>query len=125
MALGMFIFETRSVSYQELKRITEWRHASQSRLGERPAYQFIGQGTDTINLSGTLLPTFTGGRFSLDEIREMADQGNAWSLAPVVSTAYGSSPALKKPAATFSGTVPLKRLSLISRSSTLMTSEPT
>ncbi|GGW45144.1 tail assembly protein [Vreelandella hamiltonii] len=89
MALGMFVFEIRSVPYQELKRITEWRHASQSRVGERPAYQYIGQGIDTINLSGTLLPTFTGGRFSLDEIREMANQGNAWPLVEGTGRQYG------------------------------------
>ena len=46
MALGMFVFETRSVPYQELKRITEWRHPSQSRVGQRPAYQFAGPGAD-------------------------------------------------------------------------------
>lgn len=85
----MFVFETRSVPYQELKRITEWRHASQSRVGERPAYQYIGQGIDTINLSGVLLPTFTGGRFSLDEIREMANQGNAWPLVEGTGRQYG------------------------------------
>ncbi|WP_230478362.1 phage tail protein [Vreelandella hamiltonii] len=85
----MFVFEIRSVPYQELKRITEWRHASQSRVGERPAYQYIGQGIDTINLSGTLLPTFTGGRFSLDEIREMANQGNAWPLVEGTGRQYG------------------------------------
>ncbi len=89
MALGMFVFETRTVPYQELKRITEWRHPSQSRVGERPAYQFAGPGADTITLSGTLLPTFTGGRFSLDEIREMADQGNAWPLVEGTGRQYG------------------------------------
>jgi phage protein U len=26
---------------------------------------------DTITLTGTLLPSFTGGRFNLDEVREM------------------------------------------------------
>ncbi|WP_252106665.1 MULTISPECIES: phage tail protein [unclassified Halomonas] len=28
-------------------------------------------------LFGTLLPSFTGGRFSFNEIRDMANQGNA------------------------------------------------
>ncbi|WP_422677641.1 phage tail protein [Billgrantia desiderata] len=31
----MFVFQTRTVPYQELKRITQWRHANQSRVGDR------------------------------------------------------------------------------------------
>lgn len=89
MALGMFVFQTRSVPYQELKRATQWRHASQSRVGDRPAYQYVGPGTDTITLSGTLLPEFTGGRVNLDEIRHMADQGQAWPLVEGTGRQYG------------------------------------
>lgn len=89
MALGMFVFETRSVPYQQLQRATEWRHASQSRVGDRPAYQFIGPGTDTITLSGTLLPEYTGGRLDLDDIRDMADQGKAWPLVEGTGRQYG------------------------------------
>lgn len=89
MALGMFVFQTRSVPYQELQRSTQWRHASQSRVGDRPAYQFVGPGTDTITLSGTLLPEFTGGRVDLDEIRDMAGQGKAWPLVEGTGRQYG------------------------------------
>lgn len=89
MALGMFVFQTSSVPYQELQRRTEWRHASQSRVGDRPAYQFLGPGADTITLSGTLLPEFTGGRVDLDEIRDMADQGRAWPLVEGTGRQYG------------------------------------
>ncbi|MCM2973490.1 phage tail protein [Larsenimonas suaedae] len=89
MALGMFVFETGTVPYQELQRRTEWRHASQSRVGDRLAYQFLGPGTDTITLSGTLLPAFTGGRVSLDQIRDMADQGQAWPLVEGTGKHYG------------------------------------
>ena len=89
MCLGMFVFEASSVPYQQLQRSTEWRHASQSRVGDRPAYQFVGPGTDTITLSGTLLPEFTGGRLDLDEIRDMADQGKAWPLVEGTGKQYG------------------------------------
>lgn len=89
MALGMFVFQTRTVPYQELKRITQWRHASQSRVGARPAYQYVSPGTDTITLSGTLLPEFTGGRVDLEEIRHMADQGQAWPLVEGTGRQYG------------------------------------
>lgn len=89
MALGMFVFQTRSVPYQQLQRTTQWRHASQSRVGDRPAYQFVGPGADTITLSGTLLPEFTGGRMDLDEIRAMADEGLAWPLVEGTGRQYG------------------------------------
>ncbi|WP_280569379.1 phage tail protein [Chromohalobacter sp. 296-RDG] len=89
MALGMFVFEVGSVPYQQLKRATEWRHASQSRVGDRPAYQFVGPGADTITLTGTLLPEFTGGRVDLDEIRDMADKGQAWPLVEGTGRQYG------------------------------------
>lgn len=89
MALGMFVFQTRSVPYQQLQRTTQWRHASQSRVGDRPAYQFVGPGADTITLSGTLLPEFTGGRLDLDEIRDMADEGKAWPLVEGTGRQYG------------------------------------
>ncbi|WP_431026171.1 phage tail protein [Halomonas sp. H5] len=89
MALGMFVFATRSVPYQQLRRSTQWRHTSQSRVGDRPAYQFVGPGDDSITLSGTLLPEFTGGRIDLDEIRDMADQGQAWPLVEGTGRQYG------------------------------------
>lgn len=89
MALGMFVFETRSVPYQRLQRRTEWRHASQSRVGDRPAYQYIGPGTDFITLTGTLYPELTGGRLDLDEIRDMADEGRAWPLVEGTGRQYG------------------------------------
>ena len=89
MALGMFVFQPRSVPYQQLQRAPQWRHANQSRVGDRPAYQFVGPGADTITLSGTLLPEFTGGRLDLDEIRDMADEGKAWPLVEGTGRQYG------------------------------------
>ncbi|QNI03591.1 phage tail protein [Halomonas sp. SH5A2] len=46
-------------------------------------------GAVTITLTGTLLPSFTRGRFSLDEVREMANQGNAWPLVEGTGRQYG------------------------------------
>lgn len=89
MTLGMFVFGLDSVAYQELQRQTAWRHAAQSRVGRRPARQYLGPGDDTITLSGTLLPQFTGGQQSLDELREMADEGAAWPLIAGTGRYYG------------------------------------
>jgi len=89
MAFGMFVFSLSTAAYQELQRQTQWRHASQSRIGQRPARQFLGPGDDTIRLNGTLMPQFTGGQSNLDQLRAMADQGAAWPLIEGTGTLYG------------------------------------
>lgn len=89
MSLGMFVFEVKSLPYQQLQRSTQWRHASQNRVGQRPAYQYLGAGEDRITLSGTLLPELTGGRVTLDDVRIMADEGKAWPLIEGSGRVYG------------------------------------
>lgn len=89
MALGMFVFAVPTAAYQQLQRQTAWRHASQSRVGQRPAYQYLGPGEDTISLSGVLFPEHTGGRVSLDLLRVMAEQGKAWPLIEGTGRIYG------------------------------------
>lgn len=89
MALGQFVFSLSTLAYQEFQRQTDWRHGSTSRIGARPARQFLGPGDDSITLPGVLLPELTGGRPSLDEIREMADTGKAWVLVEGTGRIYG------------------------------------
>ena len=55
LALGLFVFELRTLPYQEMQRSMSWRHAEQSRVGERPALQFTGPDADTITLTGTVI----------------------------------------------------------------------
>ncbi|SDJ88411.1 phage tail protein [Billgrantia gudaonensis] len=89
MTLGLFVFQLSTVAYQELQRQTAWRHASQARVGVRPARQFLGPGDDTVRLTGTLLPEFTGGQPHLDDLRRMADEGDAWPLIEGTGAYYG------------------------------------
>lgn len=89
MTYGMFVFGLGTAAYQELQRQTQWRHASQSRINARPAHQFLGPGDDTITLTGTLLPQFTGGQQNLDQLRAMADEGRAWPLIEGTGSYYG------------------------------------
>lgn len=89
MAYGMFVFALDSAPYQQLQRQTRWRHDSQSRVGARPARQFLGPGDDTITLSGRLLPELTGGQQNLDDLRSMADRGLAWPLVEGTGVNYG------------------------------------
>ena len=89
MALGLFVFATQTLPYQQLQRQTNWRHPSNSRLGKRPARQFLGPGDDSITLSGTLYPELTGGRISLALVRAMAETGRAWPLIEGSGAFYG------------------------------------
>lgn len=80
MALGLFVFEVKTLPFQSRQRSTSWRWASNNRLGARPAYQHMGQGDDQITLSGSLAPGITGGANQLNDLRDMADKGMAWVL---------------------------------------------
>ncbi|MGN6421984.1 MAG: phage tail protein [Asticcacaulis sp.] len=80
MALDTFIFRTDTLLYQELQRQTEWKFASAERFGVRDASQFIGPGADKITLPFIIYPGQFGLYSSLDTLRDMADQGEAWQL---------------------------------------------
>ncbi|GHE20125.1 phage tail protein [Halomonas urumqiensis] len=89
MAYGMFVFALGTAPYQELQRQSAWRHEGQGRVGRRPTRQYLGPGDDTITLTGTLLPHFTGGQQNLDQLRAMADEAAAWPLIEGNGTFYG------------------------------------
>ncbi|MAR73668.1 phage tail protein [Halomonas sp.] len=89
MAYGLFVFGLSTAAYQELKRQTAWRHAPQGRVGRRPSRQFLGPDGDSITLTGTLLPQFTGGQQNLDQLRQMANAGGAWPLIEGSGSVYG------------------------------------
>jgi len=89
MALGMFVFSLRTAAYQELQRQTDWRHASNNRVGAAPARQFVGRGEDTITLPGIILPELAGSALSLDALRLMANTGKAWPMVEGSGRIYG------------------------------------
>lgn len=89
MALGLFVFSLRTASYQELKRVTNWRHPSNSRIGAAPAYQFVGKGEDKITLQGVIYHELTGNRLILDVLRQMGDTGKAYTLIEGTGKIYG------------------------------------
>jgi phage protein U len=89
MCLGLFVFQLSTASYQELQRQTSWRHPSNSRVGNTPAYQFIGKGEDTISLNGDVFPELTGYQKPMDLLRNMADTGKAFILIEGTGKIYG------------------------------------
>jgi phage protein U len=42
LALGMFVFMRQTLPYQTLQRDAEYRWPSNSRVGKRDAFQFLG-----------------------------------------------------------------------------------
>lgn len=90
MALGMFVFSLPTAAYQTLRRQTEWRHASNSRVGAAPAYQFVGKGDDTITLAGWFAPEFMGSGGSIQLLRRMGDTGKAYMLVDGMGAVYGA-----------------------------------
>jgi len=89
LALGMFVFSLSTVAYQELQRQTDWRHASNSRIGAPPARQFVGRGEDAITLPGIILPELAGSPLSLDALRLMANTGKPWPVVEGSGRIYG------------------------------------
>lgn len=89
MALGQFVFSLDTLAYQELKRSNTWRHPSNSRVGARPARQFVGVGDETFALSGWIAPGQLGDYGSLDEMRAMGDSGQAFALVSGNGEVFG------------------------------------
>lgn len=89
MAYGMFVFSLSTAPYQTFRRQMSWRHEAQARVGVRPARQYLGPGDDSITLAGTLLPQFTGGQDSIDDLRDLAARGLAWPLVEGTGRNYG------------------------------------
>ena len=65
MVLGLFVFQLRTVPYQQLQYQRNWRHVTNNRVNRRPTTQFLGPDNDQLTLSGVLMPEVTGGRLSL------------------------------------------------------------
>lgn len=89
MALGQFVFSLDTLAYQELKRSNTWRHPSNSRVGARPARQFVGVGDEAFALSGWIAPGQLGDYGSLDELRAMGDSGQAFALVSGNGEVFG------------------------------------
>ncbi|QXB91604.1 phage tail protein [Providencia rettgeri] len=88
-ALGLFVFQLNTTPYQMMQINQKYRYGVNNRVGKRPAVQFIGIDNDDITLSGTLLPSLTGGRLSLLVLEQMAETGRAWSLIDGTGNIYG------------------------------------
>lgn len=90
MALGMFIFEIPSLAHDEMQRKAQWVHARSGRVGARDATQYVGPGAETVSLSGAVYSEITDGAVCIDQLRAMADEGDAYPLLDGTGLVFGN-----------------------------------
>ena len=90
LAIGLFAFGIPTLAHDELQRRTQWKHATSNRVGGRDATQYVGPGDETVSISGTAFAELSDGRASLDQLRAMADSGDAWPLVDGAGRVYGA-----------------------------------
>lgn len=75
MSFGKFKFKVDGAAYDNFRRSTTYRWPAQDRINNQQALQFLGQGEETISLSGFFAPQYTGRYGIMDDLRELAGQG--------------------------------------------------
>jgi phage protein U len=80
-----YFFNLDTAAFDELRRSTEFRWASQERLSRRPAQQAVGLGDEKITLKGAIFPGFKGGLKQLETLRAIGARLEPLSLV----TGYG------------------------------------
>jgi phage protein U len=89
LTLGAYQFSMENAAHDNLKRSKTYRWVQQQRLTREPASQFVGEGAETISLSGKIYPHFRGGLGQIDEMRAEADKGEALTLVDGQGTNLG------------------------------------
>ncbi|WP_211209878.1 phage tail protein [Uliginosibacterium gangwonense] len=90
MCLGQYVFGIDTTSYDNLRRSLAWRHPSTSRVGVRPARQFLGRDDESITLAGIVYPEISpDGRVSLQDLEAMGDTGDKYLLVGGDHHIYG------------------------------------
>lgn len=80
-----YFFNLDTAAFDELRRSSKFRWASQERLSRRPAQQGVGIGDEKITLKGVILPGLKGGLKQLDTLRAIGGK-----LQPLtLTTGYG------------------------------------
>jgi len=89
MALGEYRFSVSTAAYNDFRRNTAWRWASQQRMGRLPAKQYLGPGEDTIEMGGTIYPHYNGGLKQIDSMRDEAGKGEPLLLVDGLGNVWG------------------------------------
>lgn len=89
LALGGYRFSVSTSAYQTLQRSSRYRWQEQSRVGTKPAMQFLGPESDSITLEGEILPHFRGGLDQVNKMRAEAGQGKPLILTDSFGQVWG------------------------------------
>ena len=89
MALGSYRFSLDSAAWQELRRSTAYRWQALGRLQRLPAQQFLGPGSETLELKGVIYPHYRGGFKQLDAMRAQAGKGEPLLLVDGLGFIWG------------------------------------
>ena len=80
-ALGLFVFVTPTIPFNEFAESHKWRHPAQTTVGSRnQPTQYTGKDNDTITITAELRPEVSGGDLSIEILKKMADTGQPWPL---------------------------------------------
>ena len=89
MILGAYRFTIDNAAYQRLQRTTKYKWQEVNRLGSNPSLQFTGFEAETINLDGTIYPSFKGGLRQITLMRAQASLGKPLFLISGNGFAFG------------------------------------
>lgn len=81
MKLGTFSFSVDSAAYQSLQRSTSYQWSGQSRFRNSIAMQYVGDGEETVTLTGVIYPHYKGGIGQLDTMRLLANSGEPLQMS--------------------------------------------
>ena len=87
--LGSYRFEVNTAAYEDYSRSVDYRWKQQERLGREPSQQYMGKGTETISLKGTIYPSFKGGIGQLDAMRASAERGEPLTYVDGIGNLLG------------------------------------
>ncbi len=90
LALGQFLFNTDTLTFNEIQRKRNWSLASNSIAQGRDQYQFTGVGEETISIPFLIYQEHGfGNRQSIDDLAEMASTGAGYVLMDGNGYIYG------------------------------------
>jgi len=89
MRLGDYSFSMDAATYQELRRVHEYRWVAQARFGRKDALQNTGPGPERITINGIIYPHFKGGLGQIDAMRSEADKGEPLILVDGTMKVWG------------------------------------
>jgi len=89
MQIGSFQFEAHTAAYDALRRHSEYRWASVPRFGRAPGKQFTGPGNDSIEIKGTIYPSWHSGLHQVDDMRALALEGKPQRMVAMPSINLG------------------------------------